>query len=622
MKIKKIISCLLVVTMLATAMYCPVIAIEDKDYSYKIDSVLAEKLDKMSDDDTIEVSVWVTDIDHNEVERKAIEIVKDSVSKDVLEIAKAENDSNKLMELSRKESIKSIAEQKRDSLQIQKYIEAKRNIASDLQYKSNKRIIQCLFPSDLPEITYCGRFAPNFCAVLTKDQIININFSNSVANIYESVHCEYDIDDISEETTDLPVRTTTYNTTSLSVAGLTTTRDAYGLTGNGVKVGIFDSGFLYPNEVDYFQNNNIDDYQISNDTHADGHGIRIACLIGGYKSGQNGSSTYVSGAPNSTMYLKSGEEYKTSIEWLISKGSNVINMSLTITGSPNTYTDISKWIDHVSYQHSVHFSASSGNHVNVGVYQSSMAYNIITVGCSLNNGTCYSLSSYVNDNAKAFKPDVLAPAESIIMPAGQTGATSGAAAVMSCALAQFCELSAALKVSPTLMKALVLAGSKRSPYMISNNIQSTANTASIAIDHQYGCGILRATNMYDAFQNNQYYTYTLGAQDEFVTETRYISVKGTNKQLRVAATWDKTVNINSQSHTDDNLIISDEELDCFILTVTDPNNNTYSMNYPYDNKSFVSFHPTSSGYYTFTLSRTNNSENAIKLSFAYSMQIE
>jgi len=72
MDFKKYSAAMLAVVLLSLALLAPVSAAnaENTAPADKIDSALQEKLDSMSDLDTIDVSVWLCDIDYEEVEQE------------------------------------------------------------------------------------------------------------------------------------------------------------------------------------------------------------------------------------------------------------------------------------------------------------------------------------------------------------------------------------------------------------------------------------------------------------------------------------------------------------------------------------------------------------------------
>lgn len=623
MKFKKLISvCLTSVIALSTLCY-PVGTFAKTDFTYKIDSKLMEILNRVDNDDEITVSVWVSDIDHSAIDSKVSEKLKSKVSDDLLNIANVKGDNTKLLKLYEAESKKSINEQKQGSLKMQTVIETERMISSKEQIENNEKVVNDLFNYEKkPEILYSCSYAPNIEMKLTKEQINRIVESNNVEEIYYVDPEAKVVPDLMES----EATSSSINTKYFSVTGLSQTRDVWGLSGYGVNVGVYDGGFTLPNFVDYFANNNIIDYQISDSCFTKNpseHGNFVSSIIGGYQKDSEGNVVYSSPTPNVSMYWTAGSGYKESFEYLINAGCNVINMSLAVgSDGLNNYGDTAKWIDHISVQHSVHVVCSAGNSSSVGVTSGKMAHNAIIVGACDNNGVLTSFSSYSSSNSLPYKPDLVAPGYSITTPAGTASGTSYAAPMVTSAVAQFCQLSSVLRSNPTLMKALLLCGTKRTDYMIQNNIQSIAGQVSIAFDHMYGSGLLYTPNMYTAFYDSNYYiTGSFSSSDTVYETEKNISVKTpTNKILRFAVVWDKISNVMNNPHKLNEA--EDVEADTFLFQVTDPNGTVYKSYYQYDTKALISFKPSVSGKYKIELTRLHNSGKQINFSIAYSVALE
>ncbi len=623
MKFKKLISFCLSSAMALSALCYPMRTFAKTDFTYKIDSKLMEILNKVDDNDEITVSVWVSDIDHSVVDSKVSNKLKNKVSDDLLNIANAKGDNTNLFKLYEAESKKSITEQKQNSLKMQTVIETERMISSKEQIENNEKVVNGLFNhEEKPEILYSCSYAPNIEMKLTKEQINRIVESNNIEEIYY-------IDSEAKVVPDLIKSTTTssnINTNYFAVTGLSQTRDVWSLSGYGVNVGVYDAAFTLPNSVDYFAKNNIIDYQISDTcftNNPSAHGNFVSSIIGGYQKDSEGNVVYCSPTPNVSMYWTAGSGYKASYEYLINAGCNVINMSLAVgSDGNNNYGDTAKWIDHISTQHSVHVVCSAGNSSSNGVTSGKMAHNAIIVGACDNSGVLTSFSSYSSSNSLPYKPDLVAPGSDITTPAGTGSGTSYAAPMVTSAVAQFCQLSSVLRSNPTLMKSLLLCGTKRTNYMIQNNVQSIAGQVSIALDHMYGSGMLYTPNMYVAFHDNNYYITDSFSSSTTVYETeKNISVKNpTKKILRFAVVWDKINHIVNNPHKLNDA--ENVEADTFLFKVTDPNGTVYRSYYQYDTKSLISFKPSASGKYKIELTRLHNSGEKINYSIVYSVASE
>lgn len=353
------------------------------------------------------------------------------------------------------------------------------------------------------------------------------------------------------------------------------------------------------------------------------HGNSCSYIIGGCEKNTNGAVIYEGGAPSSTMYLCAGYSYKTAYEYFMEEGCDVINNSMSIYYSNtdyNQYSDISKWIDHISHQHNVHVVTSSGNYGSNGIYPNGMSYNSITVGKSNNSGDWSSPSSYCT-TGQEYKPDLIAPGESIKTPGGYYSGTSFSAPLVTSAVAQFCQLSSVLRYNPCLMKAFILCSSKRNGYMKTNNIETLPNSSTPAVYRPAGFGVLSATNMYAAYVSQNQHLYGYMNTNPTASFSRYISLNSNiDYQLRVVATWDKICTVSGSSHV--NGTINELTLDRMFLNVVTPSGTTYKWYPNYDNKAIVSFKPTESGTYQFSVQRLNNTNGSLRTSIAFSLQEE
>lgn len=607
-------------------------AITDNSIS-KIDKVLLEKMENCSESEMIPVSVWFTDIDYDKVNDKVVTDFKDKVSSDVLDIANANGNTKDLLALNANEQKKSIEKQKSDSLEMQNIIVGRRKIAAKLQKENNEKVMNDLFSSkNQPKIIYSSKYAPNVDMYLTKEQINDISKSSDVVKIY---YADPDIEiSVDEITSDSEVTTfgnaADYPAKYFNVTGISSTRDAYGLNGTGVNVGVFDTEFTNPDNVNYFSNNNVIEIKNNGGTlfNSPGysHGNLVSSIIAGQKIAEDGSVEYEGAAPKANMYWAIGGTYsqlKASIEHLIYKGCNVINASVHIDNESlfNKYDNISAWIDHISTYHSIHMVVSSGNSGISSVNSLNMASNAITVGNCNNSGVIDDDSSYTTSTALPYKPDLVAPGVDIETPAGKNTGTSFSAPMVTGAVAQFCQLSAILRDNPNLMKALLLSSSKRTNYMIDNNVQSLPGTSQTAFDRRYGSGMLYTMNMYVSFHDNSYYTTgTMTSTQTNTTVIKRLSVKNT-KLIRIAVVWDRISVLTSNDHSSvDGMIIGNDNI---TVKVTATDGTYYETTSGADTKALITFTATKqTGNYTIELTRLSSSNRNINYAISYSVAPE
>lgn len=663
-KIKSLLCVILSIIILCSSMFFSAnVAEAVNNNEYKIDSILKDKLENMSDDEQINISVWLTDIDSNIVEEEvnvclSNEIKENSVSRASVDLV---FNNNEISDVSVNENdlltndyiIDNDTYNSNVTLeQVQTVINTERQVASSLYQQQNEEFCDSLLSetksaytnkkqSNLPQVIYSCKYAPNVELYISKKEIYDLIDSPLVEKVYYSdINCDMVTDDsISDNTTTettttetTTAETETYNTAYFNMTGISTARDAWSLYGNGITVGIFDAAFTRPEKVDYLNSANVDYSLVKDDHFSDeysAHGSYMACLIAGLK--KDGSTVIYKGAvPNAKVYCAAGYIYKKSLEELVEKGCNVINMSLAYVTEYNTYGDISKWIDHLSIMHKVNFVCSAGNYGSNGIYSSNMGYNAIVVGNCYNTGEIKSSSSYVVSDTLAYKPDLVAPgANAVAPPVGNSssfssGGTSAASAIVCGAVAQLCQASPEFCANPALLKSALLGSAKRKYGSTTMSPLSAHLDTSIALSHIYGAGLLSVTNAYTSFIDTKNYKSTTFSPHSLAASfnIRVSKVSSTKpKLLRVALVWDK-VNTVTDEHMTGSVVSS--ELDILKLKVTTPSGEVYTSEYFYDTKQYVSFIATEAGSYTVDVIRTGttSSNQFINYAIAYTVQSE
>lgn len=582
-----------------------------KDYSInKIDDTLEQRLKDIDDDEKITVSIWFNDIDYNDVYYSVVESLnKKRINNDALDsCVKLAFDAQDLAleDIQRFSSVNTedfnLVLQEKRVITSEKYTQFNNQQVEDI-----KDLLNDSLQSD--SIVFISRYSPNIELTLTKDQIQSITrLSNvvSVNSISELSRCM----DENIENTGYQINPKFYD-----VVGIPTVRDAFGLTGRNMKVGMLEYGGLVNTTA--ITTNEI--YHVyGKGTKNDIHASTVAKIMVGNIDG------YVGAIPNAELYYascnKKIENLKPAIEALIDEGVTAINCSFGFASSHNLYSDIAKWYDHVSTQHSVHMILAAGNFGVDGVCSDNMSYNAIVVGNCYNCGEIFNESSYNTVANTAYKPDIVAPGVNIfVLPSYQADSgTSFSAPLVTSAVIQLAEINPVLCSSPTLMKALLLSSSKITDAMLEEPMISTPNNSTIAFSREYGAGMLRVDRAYTAIHDKGYYfNGTATPELSSFTYSKNIT-KSVGKTVRVCLTWDKITNV-SGNHS--NSILTEAQLDTFRLKITTPSGVLYSSDYLYDNKQMISFVSTENGVYNFTVERISatTSNNEIDYAIAFSI---
>lgn len=455
--------------------------------SSKISDALMSKIDEVSSDDEISVYIWYKDIDYGEVEESALEMF--SITLEKIELSEKEMESiepSVLMEessISAKKTVEYIerTKEKRENIQsmVEQYIDARRLTASEM-YKAQNVLNQNEIGLKKEQILYSSRYSPVTIAKLNKEEIKLLSKSPLVS----SIELRETVTPVNDLACALPAIDDDY------------VRDTQGFDGNGVKVGIIEW-----NRVGVHSDlSSTDITRLDPSKAVADHSTTVARVL----AGKNGP------AKNAKLYTISptGEgvesAFEEALETLLSYGVSVINMSIGISRPSNDYySGLEKWIDHIANQHKVTIVKSAGNSGTSSVINMpGLAYNIITVGGSLTNGTVskdddtfYTMTSAANGGtAGCAKPDFLAPANMV----GWEG-TSFSAPLVTGVIAQMIEYKPSIATNPELIKAILTSScTKKFPNQTGETMEQglTAKEGSGQINAKFAIWIL-ASNRYD-----------------------------------------------------------------------------------------------------------------------------
>ena len=628
---RKMIATILVVMCSVTSIACMTTFASENKSDVKIDYELRNKINALSDNDEekIPVSVWF-----KQDENKNIDLIKakllDSLSSDFTDLIEiALNIKSDIKGIDG--DVKSREENIEQSKLMQKVIELKRSIESSIVKHNNKVMIQKLnnklvsFNSS-EDLIYTSSFLPNVEMYLTKKDIEVLSLKSDIDYIYCKPELQENLNDkkLSRDEISLQSIYDDYDHPEnfgnfLNPTGLGTTRDAFGLYGGNVKIGICDQFYGSRKSVArYFTNSPFGGYQSKNifsDKAVPRHGDTVSEILAGQYKDDDGKIYYKGIVPYAKLYLASAgdvgenDNYKTAFEYLASQGCSVINMSRSIgSDGYSKYGDTAKWLDDFIVKYNINVVASAGNSSNTGVTSGKMSYNAIIVGSCDKNGKLAQKSSYSNSNSKAFKPDITAYGVNVSVPTVPYGAsgTSYAAPMVTGLVAQMCQLSADLRANPTLMKAVVINSSRRKDILNSDDYLSKIGSSSYPVNHKYGIGVMFAPDAYIMVDHYNYFNVGKMNSDENVVELEQkISAMKNNKLVRIV------LNVKNNYPT--------LPLETIKLQVTSPSGDTYISQYKYDTKQVVSIKPGTSGIYKIKLVRLNGTNYNLDYALSYNV---
>ncbi|MBQ8627795.1 MAG: S8 family serine peptidase [Agathobacter sp.] len=561
----KLIALVVVICMLATML--PAVSMEKYEASEKVGSELLELMNVTYDDlttgnyvdsgETYSCIIWLQDVEIEEAVEAGIdaaEMTRENYSTWSLydyPYTTYEADGLTYVDVEFDET--------ESDEYVQTYIEAEREAAAELYSANNSSFVAENFMARDMSVTYVSKYSPCVFADLSVTKIAELIGNDEVMHIGVC-----DTANASDGTVGYDSLIASQVAENAEVIRADEAMDVYNVTGDGIKIGQIESYMPDTNAV----TKNYVDQSVGYDgsAHADNVHLIMSTI-----------------APDATYYatsivMSAGYFYE-QVEWLLSQGVNIINMSYGWSGESvvNQYTDRARWVDHIAYNHDIHFVMASGNDMNSadekqwGVRSPGMAYNIITVGNAHRTGQYLinKFSSYNHDGASTttFKPDIVAPGtyynadgtEDIYL-----SGTSYSAPLVTGTIALMCEYKPALKTQQHIVKAILAATTSKSIYRY---VTTDSNF------EVYGAGMLDARSALYAIYAGDYINYTGELTTIGSSRSYTMNVTASDTRMRVALAYANKIEFDS-----DNGIHSEEDtpygnIGDLNLSVYDPDGN-------------------------------------------------
>lgn len=573
----------------------------------KIDeNIYAEAAEK---DVVIPVYIWLTDVDHEEVIAETentlgygeadLEVVDEDISEElaaaICSLSEKEDDSvaDELQEYMQKTEKKRKAEKEKTD----KYISEKRNNYKEKYNKKSKDFLEKAKISE-DDIIFRSQYAPMIIAELTIKQIEKVAKSDEVTDI-----------SLYEEFIASPQAVTATMDEVKSSTNIDKIHDI-GLTGSGVKVGIYDSGNFGDDSelpanrftIVYEDENAV--YDTDNEKY---HINRVSKICSGNKGI----------APESDCYVISSKSFAyPMVEELITEGVQVINHS-SVFSFELLYENFEKWIEHITSQHNVSFVQAAGNESgNIG--SPGLAYNVITVG-GYNNNATYSSSDdtiffgscYIN-TGYCEKPDVLANAYAF----GKYG-TSFSAPFVSGLIALMLELRPSLAAYPQAIKAILLASCHHKA------ASSPTETMVQGITEKQGAGVVDAYRAISITGRGNYGIREIGS-GVTNTEVKFNVPKLYGATgLNISISWLKNNSISYSNHNTNT--VTEDNIHIHNLNLSVLSGSTVVGSGVKENSStemvYIS-NPTAKTTYTAQITKADNVNTSVKVAYAWSFDEE
>lgn len=620
----KLISCisvlLVVLITFGTGAFSAATLDTSTEVSSKISPDLQSKLSEMSNDDTVEVAVWLNHTDEETLKNAYKNELQKSINRGIIttDIATAtalfDESSNLEIEplsIEKTQQLLSIRRSSYSNIIIDNNNKWKNDTKNTLNKKAN--------------IIYTSRYVPLVVLQITKSDVYNLALSNEVQYIYAYETILPKIDSSTDSYLSQNARSVSDYGPWQDITGITEMHDG-GYSGDGIRIGLYDAGSPALNHnSNVFVNSNME-AAYYDDAHS--HATYMASILVGK------TDDYVGVAPDATLvYAGYKGNYFGEIESLIDCDINVLSLSFfVLSGTYNAYGIYSKFLDYISYTYNILVCVAASNYSNTpqGIPDTAMSYNAITVGNIDDNNTLTKNddvlsddSCYVEYYATAYKPDVCAPgarastASSPNVHSSESGygGTSAATPIVAGISALLMGADSRLVGRPGLVKSIIMSSAERLINM--DEVYSTPSSTTPALSRSYGAGLVNATNALELVENNNQWRCieiqsVLASQDTY-TMNLSVSQNNVNSSMKVAVclTWLKRVTSNDSGSS---IVYNVTDYNLF---VKNGNNIVASSTYQCDNKQFIYFEPTVSGTYKIIVEKNNSTNSNTPIAFSY-----
>ncbi len=567
----------------------PAIAADVQAAYTKIPNDLLTAFNAVGNNGKLDVLVWLEDDATDD-----FQTIVSSIPEPVFDESPiVPSSSEELQTLSLEDSLPMLSEEEQQAQMtaMQQYIMQKRQIAQAVYLEANNAKVQSIAPVlDDGDITYISKYSSMFICNVTLDEAVDIAMQNDVLQI-ENGSVEVN-----------PTMDVSRVATSVHYV-----QNFYNITAAGINIGMIEPGTP---DLSYACFSGLTDrIHLKEEASTDleradffrAHASIVAAIMIGKDSGiaKDFESFYSAPTPYRNQIYE-------NTEWMLDQGVNVINYSMSVGQEVTTsYSNISKWFDHIAYNHSVHCVMTSGNSGQDLVSNIGMAYNVITVAAiddkntlTRDDDTYWDGSSYNKTvNNLAYKPDICAPGNKIEIPnvsieyvhystsdiinIENGGGTSAAAPHVSGIVAVLCAFNPTLLTKQALTKSILLNS-------VSQKYHRYDTEDTVDDYRKYGSGIVNLFNAIFLSASGNYANITMG-----VDETQRVHSIGTlqsGQTISVTLSFLKYARIHCGEHDGDdfeqpNVTLAD--LDIYVCPVNYHPSMIYKGN-PHLNCSFTS----------------------------------
>lgn len=585
---------------------------QEVQVSDKITPQLAAKIDAEPDAD-FPVVLWLKEISFDEIENEIkseigynlydLEIEYPEPSEDLItELAKAADGTPDdylkfLMEkhLGLTESARTVEKARTDL-----YRKTRLNVLKDRNSSAALKMLECSGISET-KIGYISSFAPMVVCRMNTDEI------RSVCSLSEIQEVDYYTP---IEATDCAINMGTTKTT----VGIDKINNILGLTGDGVKLGIYETCTV---SSQYYTSYGIDSSHVSIVGPAYNTGNTHSTYCAGVAAGSNGvaPSAHIKSATceydwQSFDWSNYDNAQLSNFEALINDGVDIVSISWGSTNGNACYNYWTKYTDYLIADTATTVVCATGNDSSSYINSPSSAYNCIAVNGFIdtyNNQAQELVNNYSYNNGNGcLKPDVLGPS--------LNNGTSTATPYIAGMIALMYQYKPSLAAHPELTKAILLSSCHRKcdKLLSGSTVVDLSETMWQGITDRQGAGIPDMYRMISIVSQHTYGNGVLSSNNSYEREVNFIQPTYNSANINVSMAYLQT-NVPSASTSG----VKDD----YDISITNNNSTSYS-NKSNSSTEMIYKALTSSTNYKLRIYKYRGESESIRYGYAWSTDKE